>query len=367
MITKESSISKTQLFFMIIQSQIGVGILSLPHDVSLISKNDGWISILIAGLIIQVIILVLWGLCRRFPSLTIYEIIPHILGKRLGNAVIFCYILYFVVTGSLVLSRFSQIIDIWILQRTPNWILILLMLGVCVYLVKDNLRSMARFYVLVTPMLIILFGLITYSLKDANFLYLLPIGQSGISNMIKGSKEATFSMLGFEFMLFLYPYVKASETRKLIAISSAHLFVTLFYTYLVFASLVFFETRQDLYLTPQPLLYMIKAYSFQIIERIDLFFLSIWIISVATSIATWLFLSSHGLKYLFERANHAAFLPYTAGIIFIIALLPDNETDLEKFNKLMEPAHFSFIVVIPLCLFLLSFFLPNKRHGDYSV
>ncbi|MCY8939320.1 GerAB/ArcD/ProY family transporter [Peribacillus frigoritolerans] len=367
MITKESSISKTQLFFMIIQSQIGVGILSLPHDVSLISKNDGWISTLIAGLIVQAIILVLWGLCRRFPSLTIYEIIPHVLGKRLGKAIILCYILYFVVTGSLVLSRFSQIIDIWILQRTPNWILFLLMLGVCVYLVKDNLRSMARFYVLVTPMLIILFGLITYSLKDANFLYLLPIGQSGISNMIKGSKEATFSMLGFEFMLFLYPFVKASNTRKLIAISSAHLFVTLFYTYLVFASLVFFETREDLYLTPQPLLYMIKAYSFQIIERIDLFFLSIWIISVATSIATWLFLSSQGLKYLFERANHAAFLPYTAGIIFIIALLPDHETDLEKFNKLMEPAHFSFIVVIPLCLFLLSFFLPNKRHGDYNV
>ncbi|WP_375794259.1 GerAB/ArcD/ProY family transporter, partial [Peribacillus frigoritolerans] len=85
---------------------------------------------------------------------------------------------------------------------------------------------------------------------------------------------------------------------------------------------------------------MIKAYSFQIIERIDLLFLSIWIISVATSIATWLFLSSQGLKYLFEPANHAPFLPYTAGIIFIIALLPDRETDLEKFIKLLEPARF---------------------------
>lgn len=367
MITKESSISNTQLVFMIIQSQIGVGILSLPHDVSLISKNDGWISTLIAGLIVQVIILVLWGLCRRFPSLTLYEIIPHLLGKRLGKVIILCYIIYFIITGSLVLSRYSQIIDIWILQRTPNWILILLMLGVCVYLVKDNLRSMARFYVLVTPLLIILFGLITYSLKDANFLYLFPIGQTGITTILKGSKEAAFSYLGFEFMLILYPFVMASGTRKLVAISTANIFVTLFYTYMVFASLVFFEPRKDIFLTPQPLLYMIKAYSFQIIERIDLFFLSIWIISVATSIGNWLFLSSYGLKHLFKHANYSAFLPFSAGVIFIIALLPDNETDLEKFNKFLEPAHFGFIIIIPLLLFLISFFLPKKRRGDHHV
>lgn len=367
MIRKENKISNTQLFFIIIQVQIGVGILSLPHDVSLVSKNDGWISTLLAGAMVQVIILVLWGLGRRFPSLTIYEITPLVIGRRFGKVIIFCYVIYFIVTGSLVLSRFIQVIDTWILQRTPNWILIFLTLGVCVYLIKDTLRSIARFYVLVTPLLIILFGLVTYALKDANFLYIFPIGQSGIPNIVKGSKEAIFSMLGFEFMLFLYPYVNATDGRKLMAISTANLFVTLFYTYMVFASLVFFETRQDLYLTPQPLLYMIKSYSFQIVERIDLFFLSIWIISVVTSIASWIFLASNGLKYCFTRVNHAASLLYTAAVVFIIALLPRNETDLEKFNQILEPAHLSFIVVIPLFLFLMSVFFAKKRDGEHNI
>lgn len=367
MIRKENRISNTQLFFIIIQVQIGVGILSLPHDVSLVSKNDGWISTLLAGAMVQVIILILWGLSKKFPSLTIYEITSRVIGKRFGKIIIFCYVIYFIVTGSLVLSRFIQVIDTWILQRTPSWILIFLTLGVCMYLVKDTLRSIARFYVLVTPLLIILFGLVTYALKDANFLYIFPIGQSGIPNIVKGSKEAIFSMLGFEFMLFLYPYVNATDGRKLMAISTANLFVTLFYTYMVFASLVFFETRQDLYLTPQPLLYMIKSYSFQIVERIDLFFLSIWIISVVTSIASWIFLASNGLKYCFARANHAASLFYTAGIIFIIALIPKNETDLEKFNKILEPAHLGFIVVIPLLLFSISVLFAKKRDGEHNV
>lgn len=69
----------------------------------------------------------------------------------------------------------------------------------------------------------------------------------------------------------------------------------------------------------------------------------------------------------FGRANHARFLPYTAGIVFIIALLPRNETDLQKFNKILEPAHLGFIVVIPLFLFLFSFFFAKKRSGDHSV
>lgn len=363
---KEDSISNTQLIFMIIQSQIGVGILSLPHDVSLVSKNDGWISTLIAGLIVQVNILVIWGLCRRFPSLTIFEIIPHLLGKGLGKVLILSYVVYFTVTGSLVVARYSQIIDIWILQKTPNWILIISMLAVCVYLVKDNLRSMARFYVLVTPLLIILFCLITYTLKDANFLYIFPIGQTDILTMIKGARESAFSMLGFEFMLLLYPYVQASGARKLMAISTANIFVTLFYTYMVFASLVYFETRQDIYLTPQPLLYMIKAYSFQVIERTDLFFLSIWIISVATSIATWLFFSSNGLKYLFGRGSYSGFLPYIGGAVFITALFANDETALKKFNDYLEPAHYVFIAIIPLLLLLISFLFPSKRLGDHA-
>ncbi|MDQ6598201.1 GerAB/ArcD/ProY family transporter [Bacillus salipaludis] len=35
---------------------MGVGILSLPHDVALAAKQDGWISTLIAGVISQGII-----------------------------------------------------------------------------------------------------------------------------------------------------------------------------------------------------------------------------------------------------------------------------------------------------------------------
>ncbi len=346
---------------MIIQAQIGVGILSLPHDVALVAKQDGWISTLIAGVISQAIIFAHWGLSKRFPSLSLYQILPKLLGKVVGKLLILCYALYFMVTGSLVLARYSDILDKWILPRTPNWITMVLILITCIYIVSAGLTSIARFYVLVSPILFVLFVLIVYAMKDANFLYIFPVGDHSILTILKGSKEAAFSMLGFELFLFIHPYVQASGKEKLIAMTTANIFVTFFYTFLVFAALVYFEPSMDIALTPEPLLYMIKAYSFQVLERTDLFFLSLWLVVVATSIANWLLLSSMGLASLFRKKNYAHLLPIVAGFYLILALLPDQGRDFEHFNHFLGPTHYIFIGVIPVLLLILSWVLSKKE------
>ncbi|MFB3167840.1 endospore germination permease [Neobacillus sp. 179-C4.2 HS] len=356
-----NKITNKQLVFMIIQAQVGVGILSLPHDVALIAKQDAWISTIIAGVFSQAIIFVIWGLCRRFPDLSLYQILPKLLGRVFGKILILSYSLYFMVTGSLVLARYSDIIDKWILPHTPNWITMLLMLLTCIYIVSEGLTSIARFYVLVTPILIVLVVLISYAMKDANLLYLFPIGEHSIPTILKGSKEAAFSMLGFELFLFIHPYVQSSGKEKLVAITTANMFVTIFYTFMVIASLIFFEPNVDIALTPEPLLYMIKAYSFQVLERTDLFFLSLWLVIVATSISNWLLLSSMGLASLLRKKHYARFLPIVAGIYLVLALIPDQGKDFERFNQVLGPSHYIFIVIIPVLLLILSIFLTKKE------
>nr|WP_263327308.1 spore germination protein [Neobacillus sp. Marseille-Q6967] len=356
-----NKITNKQLVFYIIQAQIGVGILSLPHDVASVAKQDAWMSTLIAGLISQGIVFVFWGLCRRFPTSTLYQILPKVLGTFLGKFFIFSYSLYFMVTGSLVLARYSDLIDKWILPRTPNWITMVLILITCIYIVSAGLTSIARFYVLVSPILIVLLVLILYTMKDANFLYILPIGNNGIQPILSGSKEAAFSMLGFEVFLFIHPFVQSTGKEKLMAITTSNIFVTFYYTFMVFASLVYFETNADIALTPEPILYMIKAYSFQVLERTDLFFLSLWLVIVATSIANWLLLSAIGLASLFKKKRHTPFLPAVAGVYLLLALLPDQQRDFEHFNQFLGPTHYIFIVLIPVFLLILSLVLSKKE------
>ncbi|WNS78618.1 GerAB/ArcD/ProY family transporter [Domibacillus sp. DTU_2020_1001157_1_SI_ALB_TIR_016] len=56
---KEASISNWQLFFFMLQTHVGVGILSLPYDVHQVAGKDGWLSILLAGFFMQIGIIVI--------------------------------------------------------------------------------------------------------------------------------------------------------------------------------------------------------------------------------------------------------------------------------------------------------------------
>lgn len=47
--TLKTKLSRRQYFFIIVQTEIGVGILSLPYDLHSKAKQDGWISLLIGG------------------------------------------------------------------------------------------------------------------------------------------------------------------------------------------------------------------------------------------------------------------------------------------------------------------------------
>ncbi|MDY7221216.1 GerAB/ArcD/ProY family transporter [Halalkalibacterium halodurans] len=362
MTANKNNISTVQLLFIIIQVQIGVGILWLPHEVALVSKHDGWISVFIGGWVIQIFVFIFWLLSKRFSSLTFFDILDSLLGKTFGKIIVFFYVVYFVLESSAIVARYSQIIEKWILQITPTWITILLMVVIGVYIARGNLETIARFFVLVSPLLIVFFLLITYALKDAHFLYLLPIGQAGIPVILEGSKETVFSYLGFNMFLFIYPFVKGTNKQKLKALTAAQLITTLFYTYMVFASIAYFDGSTEMELTKEPLLVMIKAYSFQIIDRPDLFFLSFWIISVATTFTFWIYVAATGAAHLFKK-NHNKLLPYVAIVTFLIALFPNEEEALNTFNEYIGLLSYLFSMIIPALLLVLSLTLRKKESG----
>src|SRR5699024_11306607 len=83
-----SDVCSSDLFFLVLQTQIGVGVLSLAFNVFNTAEQDGWISTLIAGLAIQVAIIIIWMMARRFPSSTIFDILPQLLRseeRRVGQ------------------------------------------------------------------------------------------------------------------------------------------------------------------------------------------------------------------------------------------------------------------------------------------
>lgn len=362
----KTNITYHQFFLLIIHTQLGVGGLSLPYTMHKSVQSDGWISILLAGLFIQVVLLFYLMLLKRFETKDVLDISTILLGRKIGKLISFFYLLYFISVGSLILVLYSEIIERWILQNTPKWVICGLLVFAGIYLCVDGLKLLARFYTLVTPLIILLVLLVSYTLKDANIYYILPIGQAGIKNIVFGSKDAVLSMLGFEIILLIFPMVSGTNRQKLKAISLANLFITLLYAYLIIVAFIYFSPN-ELRILPEPLLYILKSYTFKIIERTDLLFLSLWIFLVFTSFGSYLFLAASTGARLFNKKKRRKLVYYMAFLMYGISFLPEIEMKyLDFMNSYIPKASFIFILFPAFLLFVSFLFKKPERGSEHN-
>ncbi|MFC7371730.1 GerAB/ArcD/ProY family transporter [Fictibacillus iocasae] len=354
-----NSITPRQMFFVVLQTQIGVGILSLPFTMFLKAKTDGWMSIMIAGIFVQFVILMMWTLMKRFPGKTLFEVIPQLIGPSAGNVLNCLYSIHFIFVSVLILMFFYQITGRWIFPETPKWVLMSSLALTSWYLIISSPRIIARFFIIVTPLLIVLFFLIAYAYTDVHLLYILPIGASGMKNVLLGTQDATVALLGFDSALVFWAYTSGKAEKKLKAVSLAALGVTLFYTYATFTTFIYFNP-EEIIIVPEPVLYMLKAFSFKVIERTDLVFASLWLVSVATSFMSYSFIAAKGIQTVLKLKHHKKVLLYTIPACIFIATLPGSDLQIKQWGKWISLSGIIFNIPVIALLLLIAIFTKKK-------
>ncbi|MFQ3543411.1 endospore germination permease [Halobacillus rhizosphaerae] len=348
----ETKISRRQFFFMIIQTQIGVGILSMPYDLHKVAKQDGWMSLILGGLLLQIVLLVLWLIARSYPELNFFQIIEKAFSKWIGKFISLTFIFYFVLIAILIVLLFGRMISLWVLPSTPFWVLSILMVMICLYFLSSNLTVIARLYTFLSFLLFFLFVLMIYSIKEIRIMYILPIMADGWGPVFKGMNQAILSFFGYIVSLVLFSRVEGKPKEKLKTIFQAHWFVLFFYLFIVLVSYTFFST-DEIDLVPEPVLYMLKSYEFSILARVDLFFISIWIVSVATSLTTYLFMATVGLLTVFNSQKYRLMSIIIGFIVFVIALfLGYDMHKVEMFSKYVVHSGYVFTVGFPFLMYM---------------
>ncbi|MGG4547151.1 GerAB/ArcD/ProY family transporter [Rossellomorea marisflavi] len=360
--------TKTQLLFFIIQTQIGVGILSLPYSVFQRAKQDGWMSILLAGLVVQLLILLFWMLAKRFPELSYFRYLKLILGTYIGNVVTIAYTIYGVLVSALILMFSTKVIKTWLLIYTPKWIVMSLLVLTAIMLAREHVLTISNIYILVSGLVLFLLfmSLVVLGTYPVEIRYLFPIGKEFGMNMISGAEEAGFSMFGFEMLLLLFPYFNTLGEKSILkTVSLASWLVTLLYlTMFLICAVVF--SPSELLIIPQPVLYFVKSINLQIIERIDLIFLSLWIVNVITSLTSYLFFSLEGSRNLLKGMNKKKgtwCLMGFGSVSFSIALMVDI-TKIEVYHFYVMNLSYMMVVILPIIILILSLIL--KRKGENS-
>lgn len=344
-----NKITTWQLTFFIIQSQIGVGILSLPNRLHAFAKAGGWISILLAGLMIQLLIIIFYLLMMKFPDNTIYDILIKLFGNICGNILNACYTMFFILVGMAVMLNACAIIKKWILHSTPTIVILCLFTISGFHLAYNSFKVIVRFNVLASVTIIFMIILIARGLVHSETLYLLPILEAGWKNIFYGSIISRLDMGGFELFLIVFPWTIGSDISKLKAASIANGFVMFFYIFITLTCFLTFSSQQIEQIS-EPVIYLLRSLHMGFIDRIDLIFIPIWMVTIVTFIGNYLYAASVGIKSILKLNSNIKALPILSIIFFGIACFFDSPPKIEGIIKIPESTSHLFTFIFPLFL-----------------
>jgi spore germination protein (amino acid permease) len=335
-------------------TQTGVGIIMLPSEIAETSGHDGWIPVLLTGLLIALVCGILVALLRRYSNKAIYDINRFLFGKMVGtffNALLVLYLLTAAVMGS---ALFAYFIRITLLDETPQWALAPFIILPSFYLVWYGLKYVSRFLYITVYFYIPILILVIILLKEARISFLLPVGEAGVEGVLAGFQNSFFAFLGFELIVFFYPYItdreKAMKSQLLAVLAS-----TLFFLVMVVASVAVFG-ENFLRVLILPFFNMSRIYNAPILERVDLYITAFWFMPLACSVRAYIFAAFDGLNKVFKvKKTKWIYVSFFVVLLVLSSLL-------ESINQLFAVIDATGYVGAGIIVFLiLCFFLSFIR------
>jgi len=360
------AISENQLMQVLILTIMGVGVVSLPREVAEIWGASGWMLVILGGLLALVQALIITALAKRFPDRTFPEYSVDIAGKFIGTAVALLIAVYFMLVTVFQARIIGDVIKLFLLFDTPIEVIIVTIMAVVLYLVRNGIEPITRVAVIILPLLVFgAFLLLIPAFSGADFSNLLPLVPDNIPAVFRGITTISFSFLGYESLLLLIPFTaKPKHLNK--TVSKAMVIVMLIY--LVICIIVFIEfgvaeTKSLIW----PLFSLMKAVEIPgaFVERLEGIFLSLWVFAVFSTMMMTYFCAYFILGKVIGLKQPRILAVPLFPVIYILAMIPRNVVVVYEYLGYFTKTFGTLVAGIIPVIFLILAVIRKKRdaHG----
>ncbi|SEM81709.1 GerAB/ArcD/ProY family transporter [Lihuaxuella thermophila] len=358
----KDQITSSQAAVAVASILVGAGILTLPRSAAeQMNTPDGWIAVILGGLVTMGIAAVLVKLSQRFPGKTFYLYSQEIVGKFLGYLLSLVLVVYFTLLAGFEIRTMGEVTKSYLLLATPKEVTMIMMLWVGVYLVVGGINPMMRlFEILLPPTVLIFFVVLLLSLQIFELDNLRPVlGQ--VTPLFKGVQTTSLAYAGVEAMLILTAFMREPD-KAVKAVLVGIAFPIAFYVMTMV--MVIGGLSVDLAkLTTWPTISLIQSFEVTgiVFERFETFLLAVWILQIFTTFASAYYFAALGLSQLFKKNIHP-FIYALLPLIYLVAMTPKNVNDLFKLGDLLGYI-FVFVAGIMPPILLAIAVLRGKKHG----
>lgn len=193
--------------------QTGVGVLSFQRVLAKTTGTDGWISILLAGLFVHIMIWVIYKIFSIVPG-DIISANNQAFGKWIGNFFSLLFVLYFLIIGMDVMISYINVIHVWMFEEVPSWAFAVVFLVLIYYIHTGGFRTITGIAFLSVILTYWLLFVLFYAMKYSEFTNLLPVFHHTLLDILKGTRSTSLTLLGFEMIVMYYPFIKMLKLHK---------------------------------------------------------------------------------------------------------------------------------------------------------
>ena len=350
--SRENNITSSQLMGLIVTLQIGPGILSLPNFLAIDCGHDGWISILIYGIIITAVISIIIRLMNRYNNKSIYKINKLLYGKYLGGLLNLLVVLYIWYAACLCLRGYTNVIHINLLRTTPSLAICIFILMPIYYLTWYGLKYVGRFASMIYLTLSFCCLMFLLVFRDLKLSFLMPIGQSGIEGVKASFHSCIFALLGYELISVIYPEITNKKKAMKYAIGS-NIITTIFFMILLLVVTSFFGEemlKKGLFST----ITLSRSYRAPIIERMDILFISIWLPAMSMATTGYFCIAYYSINKLLNLKKRGIYLFIFTSITILLSNVPKSISNIDTYSNGMLIAGTIFSIFLIIC-YLFSF------------
>lgn len=338
------------LFFLMFMTQGSlILIVQLPQLVAEHFGYNGWLAIPIISIIVLLHISFIYVACRMGKGASIFSIFENGMPKLL--TIPLYVLLSFFWSGFAIFILKSYLFIVKFLQfpeTSVNWFLLAIIFLVF-YLVTSGIVPIVHTITLLFFLFLPIFFTLFYFVPHLSLLDLTTFFFDAHVDWKHGTLDIYLAFLGFEFVLFLFPYIEKGS-KGLRYILYGHLFTTFIYIAITIISFSFnsFEQLKTQY---YPLINLFQYIELEFIERIDSLFFLILFLRVFSTVVMYVWIGI----ITFQRV-----LKWNTKPVAIILLGSGYMLNLPVLDKFEANQLFSILGLVQIAITL---FLPCLMIG----
>ncbi|MFJ5757653.1 GerAB/ArcD/ProY family transporter [Neobacillus sp. NPDC093182] len=361
-------INAFMLVFIIHGVQVGVGLAGLPRVVYLEAKHDAWISVFLAGIVTSVVLVFMVQMLKQYDSADLYGIHVDVFGKWAGHSLNFIYMIYMTFTFFIILMNYVEIVQVWIFPTLPTWQLSLVLILLVIYAVYGGIRVVVGVAFLSVIGTIWLAVVMFVPLQFGDFTHLFPIMNANTKQLLMGAHSTTLSMMGFEIIMFVYPFVKEKQ-KAMLFVQIGNMLTTIMFTIATLISIVFFASN-SLEKTIWPVLSMFKIVRLPNLERFEFIAVSFWMLIILPNMCFYLWAASKGFSRILRKKQKWG-VWIIAIVTFAATFFIKSRYQMNTITDLMAKAGFYLAFCYPVLLAIIVFIKKwfkrrESKHAETS-